>query len=467
VKLTVRDLQHVPHTQFLNAGALSGMTMRGVSTDSRTTAPGDLFIALRGEHFDGHAFLRGAFARGAVAAVVDSAYDPGRDVSEPMLVVDDTTNALNALARRYRDKHKAAVLVVGGSNGKTTTKDMIARVLETRYRVLRTEGNFNNHVGVPRTLFRLTPRHEVAVIEIGTNHPGEIARLCATAGPTHGLLTNIGSEHLEFFGSLEGVAREEGEMFAALRATRGATGIVNANDHRVSAAARGLKKSVTYGFAARSADVRGRRLTLDVAGHAQFEFSTPRSPRWHTLRLQVPGAHTAVNALAAIAAGYAFSVPAAQMQQALESFHAPGKRMEVANLDGVTVLNDSYNANPDSMRAALQTLASMRGAGKRIAVLGDMKELGNHADEAHTAIGREAAALGLDYLLTYGTLARRIHDAAYGPGSIHYDQKNILAEFLAELVSPGDIVLVKGSRSMEMEDIVIFLEERRGRVPAA
>lgn len=185
MKLTVRDLLKVPQKRFLNAGALSGRSMRGVSTDSRTTATGDLFVALRGENFDGHAFLAAAFARGAVAAIVEESYEGSKESPHPLMVVEDSTIALGALARVYRDRFPVPVLVVGGSNGKTTIKEMITQVLHEKYRVLSTEGNLNNHVGVPQTLFRLTARHEVAVIEIGTNHPGEIRHLCHEIGRAH------------------------------------------------------------------------------------------------------------------------------------------------------------------------------------------------------------------------------------------------------------------------------------------
>lgn len=462
MKLTKRDLLKVPHKRFLHAGGFAGTPIRGVSTDSRTTGAGDVFVALRGENFDGHAFVAAAFARGAVAAIVDESYAAPPESPHPLLVVGDAAVALGELARIYRDRFSIPVLVVAGSNGKTTTKEMIAQVLREKYRVLHTKGNLNNHVGVPQTLFRLTARHEIAVIEIGTNHPGELRHLCGVAGATHALLTNIGREHLEFFGSLEGVAREEGEVFASLRASSRGTGIVNADDARVREAAKGIRKAIAYGFRARRAEVRGRRIAIDASGCARFEFRTPRMGRWLRVQLRIAGTHSATNALAAIAAGHAFNVPAPRMCSALEGFRAAGRRMEALSIGGVAVLNDTYNANPDSMSAALRTLAATAGAGRRIAVLGDMKELGDHAEEAHAAIGREAASLGVDFLLTYGALARGIHDASGIPGAIHYDQKNILAEYLAELVSPGDTVLVKGSRSMRMEDIVIFLEQRRG-----
>ncbi|MEW6510419.1 MAG: UDP-N-acetylmuramoyl-tripeptide--D-alanyl-D-alanine ligase [Bacteroidota bacterium] len=460
MRLTIRDLEKIPHTRLLNGGRGAGKRFREVSTDSRTAGEGDLFVALRGERFDGHAFVAAAFARGALAAVVDEKFDVSLAESNALLVVGDTVRALGDLARVYRDKFRVPVLAVGGSNGKTTTKEMIGQVLAEKYSVLATEGNLNNHVGVPQTLFRLTSRHELAVVEMGTNHPGELAHLCRAVRPTHAILTNIGREHLEFFGTLEGVAREEGTLFESVREQGGGTAIVNADDPLVARAARGMKRVVTFGFAARNAMVRGRRIRLDALGTPQLEFRTPRMREWLGVQLRVPGAHIAANALAAVAAGVAFGVPAMSIRRALESFRAPTKRMEVLSVAGVTVLNDAYNANPDSTTAALRTLAAMKTTGKRIAVLGDMKELGDASAEAHTAVGREAATLKIDYVLTFGPMAKQIRDAAAMPGAIHYEQKNMLAEYLAELVTPGDVVLVKGSRSMRMEDIVTFLQER-------
>ena len=460
MKLTVRDLEKIPHREFRNREALARSGVKGVSTDSRTTQPGDLFVALRGESFDGHRFVGAAFAAGAVAAVVEEECDPAHAAGEPLIFVRNTSLALGALGRMYRDRFSIPFLAVGGSNGKTTTKEMIAKVLGEKYNVLSTEGNLNNHIGVPMTLFRLNRKHEVAVIEIGTNHPGEIAGLCRTLGPTHGVITNIGREHLEFFGSLDGVAEEEGELFRFLSSPERGTAIVGADDPRISLAARPVKRKLTYGFRSRSASVRGRRVVLDGQGRATFEFRSAAMKRWHGVRLVIPGKHNAMNALSAAAAGVLFHVPPAQISSALESCLPVSRRMETLSIGGVTILNDTYNANPDSARAALETLASLRVTGKKVAVLADMKELGTHAAEGHAGVGKEAAALGIDYILTHGDLARHIHDAAGIPGALHYDQKNMLAEYLAELLSPGDAVLVKGSRGMHMEDIIAFLKER-------
>jgi UDP-N-acetylmuramoyl-tripeptide--D-alanyl-D-alanine ligase len=467
MRLGVRDLEKIPHREFLRKEILSRSAVKGVSTDSRTTRPGDLFVALRGESFDGHTFLGAAFAAGAVAAVVEDDVDRAPFAGKPLIVVADSSAALGALARVYRDRFSIPFLAIGGSNGKTTTKEMIAGVLGAKYSVLSTEGNLNNHIGVPMTLFRLNRKHEVGVIEIGTNHPGEIAALCGTLAPTHGLLTNIGREHLEFFGSLEGVAAEESGLFASLSSGAGGTALVNADDRRVSLAARPVARKVTYGFESRNASVRGRSVALDSDGRASFEFRSSAMKRWHRVQLMIPGKHNAMNALSAAAAGIAFHVPPAQISAALEACRTIGRRMETMSIAGVTVLNDTYNANPDSALAALETLSSLRVPGKKIAVLADMKELGPGGAEGHAEVGKKAAELGIDYLLTLGDLAKGIHDAAGIPGAIHYDQKTMLAEYLAELVTAGDAVLVKGSRGMRMEEIIAFLSARLGSAGAS
>ncbi len=457
MRLTRTDLQQIPHREFRHAELLRGRAMTGVSTDSRTTVARDLFFALRGPQFDGHAFVGTAIGKGAVAAVVDTAGAPARDPGIPLLVVDDTTRALGDLAHLYRAKFDLPIVAVGGSNGKTTTKEMIAAVLGTTFHVLCTEGNLNNQIGVPLTLFRLERKHQVAVVEIGTNHPGEIRTLCAILRPTHGLITNIGHEHLEYFGSLEGVAEEEGALWDPVW-TPGFAALVNADDPLLRRRAGRLRRKVTYGFTARDVDVKGVRLRVGTDGCATFGFRGKRKKDPVEVHLQIPGVQSASNALAAAAVGLTFHVQPARVRKALEQCQAPSKRMEVLTLQGTIILDDTYNANPDSVRAALNTLCALRITGKRIAVLADMLELGAGAPELHAEIGAEVRKLGIEYLLTFGKLARHIKEGAAIPAAVHYDQKNILSEYLRELIAPGDAVLIKGSRGMKMEDVVTFLK---------
>ncbi len=460
MRLPAGDLAKLPHTEFRNRDLLRNTVITGVSTDTRTLKEGDLFVALRGTAFDGHEFVEQAFAAGAVAAVVDIAARLDSSVARPLLVVEDTVRTLGELARRYRAGFKIPVMAIAGSNGKTSTKDMIARVLHARYTVLSTEGNLNNHIGVPHTLFRLNAKHDVAVVEIGTNHPGEIAHLCTILDPTHGMITNIGKEHLEYFRTVEGVAREEGSLFAALRKRKGSVAFVNLDDPLVLRQARDLRGKVSYGMTNARAGVRGTILQYDRAGCARLQVTAKGRKTPLSVHLHVPGESHAANALAAAAVGLTFGVSAGRIRRALESFAATSKRMEVVRVNGVTVFNDTYNANPDSTLAALRVLARAAGKGKKIAVLADMLELGSRGTEEHLRVGTAAASLGIDVVLTYGTLARHIHEGARVTHAIHYDNKNILTEYLAELVQPGDMVLIKGSRGMKMEDVVAFLQER-------
>lgn len=459
-KFTVKDLSAITHVGFVNRNVLKGTKITGVCTDSRTISNGDVFIALKGEKFDGHAFVEQAFTAGAAAAIVDESFRTESVPGKPFLVVPDTTKALGELAAMHRRRFDIPVLAIAGSNGKTTTKEMIVRVLKTRYRVHGTEKNHNNHIGVPQTLLKLQKKHDIAVVEIGTNHPGEIPYLCSILGPTHGLITTIGHEHLEFFKSIDGVADEEGALFEQLGSRKKSMSFVNADNEWIVRKAKVVKNRFTYGLTAKRIDVRGKIIGRDETGCVTIDIKGRRTGKRTSIHLAIPGDHNASNALAATAVGLKFKVPLKKIRNALESFKPSDKRMQVLDLEGVMVYNDTYNANPDSMMAALRTLASANVSGKKIAVLADMRELGEAAIEEHKRVGTEATALGLQYILTYGEMARHIHEASSAPYALHYDQKNMLAEYLAELIAPGDAVLIKGSRGMNMEDIVAFLEKR-------
>jgi UDP-N-acetylmuramoyl-tripeptide--D-alanyl-D-alanine ligase len=456
------ELLGVPHLRA-DLGADAGdVVFSGVSTDSRTVRPGDLFFAIRGEKFDGHQFVAAACDRGAAAVVVDNRWAGSLPPNSRSLIVGDTTTAYGRLATIYRRKFRIPVIAVAGSNGKTTTKEMIAAVLGSRLPVLKTEANLNNHIGVPQTLFRLDSTHKVAVVEIGTNHPGELRYLCSVLEPTHGIITNIGREHLEFFRTLAGVAREEGALLDWLAKHRG-TAFINADDERLRVRARKVGSCVSYGFTAPHASVRGRFIGTDERGCAAFNVR-PKGKKEFSVRLCLPGAHEAANGLAAAAIGLRFGIPASRIRTALESWTGVGKRMEVLTAGGVTIINDTYNANPDSVLAALETAATMPCRGRRILLLADMLELGDTAVREHEQIGSAVARMGFEYCLTYGPLAAAITAKAKIPVSLHYEQKNMLSEYAAELLSAGDVVLVKGSRGMKMEDVVLFLAERlRGR----
>jgi UDP-N-acetylmuramoyl-tripeptide--D-alanyl-D-alanine ligase len=465
MKLAEQDLLKVAHVLAVDFGGRKTLTVSGVTIDSRVVRSGDLFVALKGERVDGHDFITRAIERGAAAVIIGQAWAGMNEalmlsLPVPRLVVEDTVKALGELARLHRRKFDIPVIAVGGSNGKTTTKDMIKAVLETNGSVLATEGNLNNHLGVPLTIFRIEKKHKAAVVEIGTNHPGEISYLCEILLPTHGLLTNIGAEHLEFFKTLSGVAKAEGELFDWLKTYRSKSAkiFINADDRFIAKRARSIRKPITFGFKASKTTVRGTSLMLSET--AQPRFQVKSGTQAFQIELSVPGTHSAANALAATAVGLALRVPPAKIRRALLKFKPAGKRMEVLALAGVTVLNDTYNSNPDSVRASLQTLRAMKTSGKRIAVLADMLELGPDSAVMHRNVAREAENNGVEYLLTYGSLSRNTYEASNAKFKAHYDQKNMLSEYLSELLSPGDVVLVKGSRGMKMEDVVTFLRER-------
>ncbi len=378
----------------------------------------------------------------------------------PLVVVENTTHAFGEFARNYRRKFNIPVIAIGGSNGKTTTKDMIARVLGSRYNVLSTHANLNNFIGVPQTLFKLEKRHEIAVIEIGTNHPGEIQYLCSILEPTHGLLTNVGREHMEFFQTLSGVAKEEGMLFKYLGGRKDSVAFVNADDKYVSAKSKKAPARVTYSLRTKNASVHGKILGTNDSGCAKMRFAAKNAKRAVTAQLPIPGEHNALNALSAAAVGLTFRVPAASIKSTLEKFKPAGKRMEILSVNGITIYNDTYNANPDSMIAALRTLAAARFPGKKIAVLADMKELGASSPAEHTRVGKAVSSMTIDCLLTFGEQARWIHNAAKIQHKQHYENRNVLAEYLSGIMADGDAVLIKGSRGMKMENVVASLQGR-------
>jgi len=452
MNLTVKEMTAIPHLRTLNTVPVAAKKIKEISTDSRQVHAGDVFIALRGENFDGHNFVRETLKNGAICAVVDNKYTPGS--GEALLVVDDTVKALGNIARLYRRKFSLPVLAVAGSNGKTTTKEMIAAVLRKKYRVLSSKGNLNNHIGVPQTLFLLKPSHEVAVVETGTNHFGEIGYLCGILEPSHGIVTNIGREHLEFFGDLDGVEKEEGELFRYLG--NEGTPLVNQDDSRIARLGKNLKRRITYGFTGSRAAIRGKQIGVTAAGC--FTFSVhQKGKKPFSVSLNVPGKHNMENALAAASVGIAFGVPASKISAALGKFSAVSKRMEVSAVAGVTILNDTYNANSDSVITALETLQSMNVKGKKIVVLGDMRELGARSEQEHRRIGRTIGEMGFAHLLTHGSDAKYIYEEALVQQKEYFVTQDELSADLCNLVSTGDAVLIKGSRGMKMENVVVAL----------
>lgn len=424
----------------------------GVSTDSRTVVAGNLFVALVGERFDGHDHVESAFERGAVAAVVNPERYVNFDttIRARCIPANDTLVALGALARYHRSRFSIPVLAIAGAAGKTSTKELVAHVLSTTYTVLKTEANYNNRIGTPLTLLALTDEHTAAVLEIGTNEPGEIEALASMVRPTHGLITNIEKEHLEKLIDLDGVEKEETALFDFLRDFDGLA-LVNADDDRLRPYAQ-RQKSISFGVN-EAADIT-LRVEFDDNLHPTLfvlhDVLTMRAP------LQTVGLAAARNAACAVAAGYAMNVRTADIRAALMSYTPPEAhgyaRMVVQRFGSWTILNDTYNANPASMLIALETLARF-SAQRRIAVLGDMRELGTTAQEEHLDVLKKAIAL-CDRVHVIGDEFTRA--AVNTTAVVHTNHADCVAALEADH-HINDVVLVKGSRGLTMENIVTTL----------
>jgi UDP-N-acetylmuramoyl-tripeptide--D-alanyl-D-alanine ligase len=421
-----------------------------VVSDSRTLQSGQLFVALKGPNFNGRDFLAAALTAGAAGAVVDQA----QPLTLPQIVVADTQTALTRAAGRWRANFHGPLIGVAGSNGKTTAKEMTAAILAAAGACLATRGNLNNHIGVPLTLLRLTNEHRFAVIEMGANHPGEVAALAEVARPSIGLITNAGAEHLEGFGSLEGVARAEGEMVAGLPPT--GTAIINADDE-FAALWRGLTRAqvVTFGVRER-ADFRASEVRTELAAtglRTRFRLHSPAGGT--AIELALAGAHNIANALAAAAAAASAGATLTHIAAGLSAMRAvPGRLQFKRSKSGAWLIDDSYNANPSSMRAAIEVLASLEG--RRWLALGDMAELGQYAPAAHAEIGEFARAAGIERLYATGELMHRAVDS-FGAGAQWFADASVLTHALTRaLTSAGPEVrlLIKGSRFNRLERLV-------------
>lgn len=424
--------------------------MSGVTTDSRAVRPGELFVAIAGERFDGHAFVATALAAGASAALV-ARLPEGLPGGRPVVLVDDTVAAYGALAGWWRAQMPATVVGVTGSNGKTTTKEMLAAVLGGLGPTLCSEANHNNHIGVPQTLLRIGPEHRYAVVEMGVNHFGEMPPLARPARPNVGVITNIGPTHIEAFGSEEGVAREKSIMLAWL--AEGGLAVLHADDPwSRGIAARHAGRKATFGFAP-DADWRATRVRQ---GADRVRFAVERTG--DAVVLPLPGRWQVANALAAIAVAAEMGMPVAHAAERLAAFAPPKWRMEVRRVGTLSVLLDCYNANPASLLGAVGELERRRCHGRRVAVLGDMLELGAISAAAHRAAGAAVAASGLDLLCAVGDQAALLAGEAVAQGMarssvFQTSARHEAAGWLCEHLRPTDTVLFKASRGIRLEEV--------------
>ena len=442
--LSLNEIVEVLEAELIGTDA----TFDNVSTDTRKVRKGDLFVALKGENFDGADFVIDAAEKGAVAAIVERKVES----SIPLLIVKDARIALGKLASFWLGRFDIPIIAVTGSNGKTTTKEMLAGILREKGEVLSTQGNLNNDIGVPLTLFRLTEAHRFAVIEMGMNHPGEIGYLCKIAAPDVALVTNAASAHLQGLGSVEAVARAKGEIFEGLKEE--GIAVVNADD----------------AFAPLWKNLAAKRKIIDFGLEHEAQVSAEcvmdefestvnmRTPQGKlAVKLAVPGLHNVKNALAATAAACALGIDAESIRAALEKFTGVAGRMQRRKgMKGAVLIDDTYNANPESVKAAISWLSSAKG--KTVLILGDMGELGADAEKLHGEIGVAAREAGIGALLTLGKLSS-IAAESFGRGEPFTDADELSAK-AASIIDAETTVLVKGSRFMKMERIVEKLEER-------
>ncbi|MDA0986119.1 MAG: UDP-N-acetylmuramoyl-tripeptide--D-alanyl-D-alanine ligase [Bacteroidetes bacterium] len=459
MNLSIKDLKSLSNSILFNEKYFRLQKISGVSTDSRTVHEGNIFFAIRGEHHDGHTFIETAKNSKVTVIVADTEWYKlnvfnVKSSTITFVIVPNTIDTLGELANLYRRKFDIPIIVVAGSNGKTTTKDMINSVLQTKYNVLATQGNLNNNIGMPHMLFKLRKGIEMAVLELGTNHFGEIGYLCKIAEPNYGIITNIGKEHLEFFGDLDGVAKEETTIYKYLR--ENGMIIVNHDDSFLVKSSRSNRKKYFYSIK-KTSDFYATKININKRGETSFIIKSKRIKI--PVSLTVPGLHNVSNALVAGAFGILFKVPPEKISFGLSMFSSPAKRMEVIHRHGLLVINDTYNSNPDSVLVALETLKNIDAPGKKIIVMADMLELGSASKSEHKLIGKKIKSMKFKHLFTYGLMAQLISKSAKLENNHHFDSKNDLKDMLTNIVDRGDVVLVKGSRGMKMEEIVDHLQE--------
>ena len=444
--LTIGEMLEILETEAVGVPARTLKRKVNLCMDSRESAKGVVFWPIKGVRFDAHQFVSQMEKDGALMSVVNqAAIDPNFKMYAP---VDDTTKALLKLAKGYQKLFKLKKVAITGSNGKTTTKEMTKAVLSMKYNTHATQGNFNNHIGVPMTLFQLKHSHEAAVVEMGTSGPDEIRPLSLATEPDVAVITNIGASHLERLGDLDGVFNEKINIVAGLK--KGGTLIVNADDERLcKVKATKNYKVVTFGV--RRGVIKPEKLKWNENLCADFYVG-----RTH-FTLNVPGDHNLYDALAAIAVGEAFRIPKGDIAKALAGFSSTSMRMEVKIANGFRIISDCYNANPSSTKMALQTLGNMKVEGLRIAVLGDMLELGKESGNLHKQIGAMVPEMNFDMLIAVGNEAKKYVEGAKSRGMknvFHFDTVDDAVTCLSQSVAEGDVVLVKGSRGMHMERVV-------------
>lgn len=436
------------------------LVFTGVNTDSRTVKTGELFVALKGEKFDGHAYCAKALAQGAAAVLVEKITD---FPAAKAIVVKDGLAAYQLIAKAYRRGKKAKVVAITGSNGKTSTKDLIAACLASKYQVIKTQANFNNEIGLPKTLLTITDTTDLAVVEMGMRGFGQIRALKQLAEPDCVVITNVGETHMELLGSMENIARAKSEILENLTAENVA--VLNNDDKLVSKMSTGAK-TVTYGIIKNSA-VQAKDIKTDGFG-TTFTYTSQLTGKNQKVNMPLIGEHNVMNALAAIAVAETYGVADSAIALALHNIVMTGKRQEISHFGAFTVINDAYNASPASMEAACKTLQKVcqaQSRGRAVAVLADMLELGAESRSAHTRVGDYVADAGVQLLIVYGQEARYIAAEAKRRGVPAFlaRDKEEAAAILAREKQPGDVILLKGSHSMAVDKVLELVFKREGK----
>ena len=457
-KMVLKNFLKISRTVKETLNLPPDFTVQGISTDSRTLQKGEIFIALLGENFDGHNFLDAVIHRGASALIISKDPLPSKQsFNIPVIRATDTLRFLMEYAGWYRSQFNLPVIGLTGSTGKTTSKEMLAAVLRRKYRLVKTEKNLNNYIGVSQTLLQMQKNSELAIVEMGTNHPGEMAALTEIVQPTQAVITNIGSGHIGFFGSREAIYQEKKSLFDGMPV--GGKIYLNIEDSFLKNYSRkdltiltcGLRGNCTY---------QANLVNVDQMGHVYFQIN--HGPEIH---LAIPGRHQLLNALLAGGIGLELGVSPLEIKEALETVTAIDKRMEISERKGVTIINDAYNSNPESLRAAIDYLdgLSRSGNSRKFLVIGDMLELGEHSQEEHRRIGQYLQAKKIEYVFCMGPLSSQVIEELSRQKSHHIQYEFFishqeLARALNEQLQEKDIVLLKGSRGMAMEKILDFIE---------
>ena len=433
----------------------------GISTDSRNISEGDLFIPIAGEKFDGHDFILNAFNKGAGAVITHKKLEPVPN--KTIILVEDTFVALREIAAFYRNKFSIPFIGITGSVGKTSTKDMVASVLKQSFNVLKTEGNFNNEIGLPLTIFKLDSFHEMGILEMGMSGFGEISHLSYILKPDIAVITNIGVSHIEKLKSRQNILKAKMEILEGLK-DKGLL-VLNGDDKLLYGLKDLLKfRIIYYGM---EEGLEFQAYNVQSAGEHGTYFEIMIKNTEYKIHIPAPGVHHVYNALAAIVIGTEFKIPMDKIREGISEFTNSKMRMEVLSCGEIKVINDTYNASPQSMEAAINVLADIGGNNRKLAILGSMLEMGEYADKAHREVGKFAVFKNIDYILSVGVEGRNISEGALSAGAdpskvFSFTNNSELNSFLENFIKKNDAILVKGSRGMKMEEIVAWICERNG-----